>query len=76
MSNKQKEQMPVQETLAKFSLRLKSKTVIRESTEGGAYSFSDLLEFSAIWTLSEKLLIGRKEAQKAQEELEKNHFLA
>ncbi len=27
-------------------------------------------------TLSEKLLIGRKEAQKAQEKLEKNHFLA
>ena len=27
-------------------------------------------------TLSEKLLIGRKEAQKAQEKLEKNHFVA
>ena len=27
-------------------------------------------------TLSEKLLIGRKEAQKAQEKLEKDHFVA
>ncbi len=34
------------------------------------------IETAYVVRFAEKLLIGRKEAQKAQEKLEKNHFLA
>ena len=42
----------------------------------GELFYKQILPLTTSKTLSEKLLIGRKEAQKAQEKLEKNHFVA